>query len=178
MRHGLSGRRSGSTGSTSQARAAELAASDARLARVRVVARILDNQFRIPGTSYRIGIDPLIGLVPGVGDAVSALLSLWVLVTAARLGAPPAVLARMGLNIAVDTLAGAIPLVGDVFDAGYKTNVRNLRLLETWVQRPAPTRRASRVRVLATVVVAVALVAALLFAVWTLVAWAFSAVGS
>ena len=100
------------------------------------------------------------------------------LVTAARLGAPPAVLARMGLNIAVDTLAGAIPLVGDVFDAGYKTNVRNLRLLETWVQRPAPTRRASRVRVFATVAVAVALVLALLFAVWKIVAWAFSAVGS
>jgi hypothetical protein len=154
------------------------AAPDPRLGRVRLLARLLDNQFPIPGTSYRVGIDPLLGLVPGIGDALGTILSTWVLITAARLGAPAAVLARMGVNIAVDSLAGLIPLVGDLFDAGYKANARNVRLLESWVQRPAPTRGASRALVAAIIVVVAVSATAVLFAGWKLFAWAYSYVSS
>lgn len=101
-----------------------------RLKRVRRFARLLDSKFQIPGTRWRFGLDPVIGLVPGAGDAAGAALSLWIIVESGRLGAPSATLLRMLLNVLVDTLAGSIPLVGDVFDAGYKANLRNLALLE------------------------------------------------
>lgn len=110
-------------------------APDPRLEAARRLARLLDDAIPIPGTSYRIGIDPLLGLVPGLGDVLGALLSGWLLVLARRLGAPASVLARMGLNIAVDALVGAVPVAGDLFDAGWKANVRNLRLLEGWLER-------------------------------------------
>ncbi len=155
-----------------------LADADARLARARLLARLLDDAIPIPGTSYRIGIDPLLGLVPGVGDVLGALLSIWLLVTASRLGAPPAVLARMGLNVAIDAVVGAIPLAGDLFDAGWKANARNLRLVEGWLDRPAPTRRASGALVAAIALVTLAAVAAILFAAWRLLAWASRTAGT
>ena len=103
----------------------------------------MDRAFRIPGSPIRIGLDAVIGLLPGVGDAVGGAVSTWFLLTAARLGAPPAVLARMGLNVAIDALFGAIPLLGDLFDIGWKANVRNLALLEAHLTDPARTRRRS-----------------------------------
>lgn len=101
-----------------------------RLRRLRRVARLLDSEFRIPGTRWRFGLDPVIGLVPGVGDAASAVLSLWIIAESRRLGAPSGTLTRMLLNVLTDTVAGSIPVVGDAFDAGYKANLRNLALLE------------------------------------------------
>jgi hypothetical protein len=161
-------------GAASRARDAD---ADARLDGARLLARLLDDAIPIPGTSYRIGIDPLLGLVPGVGDVLGALLSTWLLVIAFRLGAPPAVLARMGLNIAIDALAGAIPLAGDLFDAGWKANARNLRLVEGWLERPVPTRRASGALVAGIVLATLAGVAAILFAVWRLLVWASRTAG-
>jgi hypothetical protein len=149
--------------------------ADALLARARLFARLLDDAIPIPGTQWRIGIDPLLGLVPGLGDALGAILSTWLIVVAARLGAPVSVLARMGANVAIDAAAGAIPLAGDLFDAGWKANVRNLRLVETWLDRPSPTRRTSRVVVLGIALGTLAVVAALLFAGWSLLAWALRA---
>ena len=147
--------------------------ADAHLAGARVLARLLDDAIPIPGTSYRIGIDPLLGLVPGIGDLLGALLSTWLLVVASRLGAPPSVLARMGLNVAIDAIVGAIPFAGDLFDAGWKANLRNLRLMETWVARPAPTRRASGALVAGIALAILVAVAAVLFATWRILAWAF-----
>lgn len=153
-------------------------AADTRLASARLLARLLDDSIPIPGTSYRIGIDPLLGLVPGIGDLLGAVLSSWLLVVAGRLGAPRAVLARMGLNIAADALVGAIPFAGDLFDAGWKANTRNLRLVEGWLERPAPVRRESGAFVAGIAVLTLAAVAAIGFAVWTLVAWAVRTAGS
>jgi hypothetical protein len=97
---------------------------------LRALARLMDDQFEIPGTRWRVGLDGLIGLVPGVGDVVSAAISLWILNQARRLGASRWTLARMGWNVLVDAGVGAIPLVGDAFDVVWKSNRRNLALLE------------------------------------------------
>jgi hypothetical protein len=104
-----------------------------RLARMRFLSRLLDNSILLPG-GYRIGIDPLIGLVPAVGDFLAATLSLWLIYDAARLGISKRTLARMGLNVLLDTTAGSVPVVGDVMDAVWKANARNMALVEAEYQ--------------------------------------------
>lgn len=94
------------------------------------LSKLLDSQFRVPGTNFRFGLDPLIGLIPGVGDFISFVVSSLMLATLARNGASGNVLARMILNVVLDTLIGAIPLAGDLFDFVFKSNQRNLRLLQ------------------------------------------------
>ena len=101
-----------------------------RLSRLRRIARLLDAQFGIPGTSWRFGADSLLGLVPGLGDSATALVSLYILIEAHRLGVRPATLARMGWNVALDLGLGAVPLLGDLFDFFWKSNLRNIDLLE------------------------------------------------
>lgn len=102
----------------------------ADLRRLSWLSKLLDSQFRVPGTNFRFGLDPLVGLIPGVGDFTTFLVSSLMLATLARNGASGHVLARMILNVVLDTLVGAIPVVGDLFDFGFKSNQRNLRLLE------------------------------------------------
>lgn len=89
----------------------------------------LDTRFRIPGLGWRFGFDSIIGLIPGVGDGVAALLSFYIIGRAHQLGASPWLMARMGWNVLVDSVLGAIPLVGDLFDLANKSNTRNIRLL-------------------------------------------------
>jgi hypothetical protein len=126
----------------------------AEVARLRAFAKLLDEAIVIPGTNFGIGLDPLLGLIPGAGDVAGSLLSLVVLLRSAKLGVPQSVLVRMTTNIAVDALVGAVPVLGDLFDVGFKANTRNLRLLESHFAMPAKTRRASRLAVAAMVVAA------------------------
>ena len=128
-----------------------------RIDRLHRVGWLLDNSIPIPGTRFRLGIDQLIGLVPGVGDLVGGLLSLYIIVEASRMGVPRGLLARMGWNVAIDTLVGEIPILGDMFDIGFKANLRNLALLDGYVRRPAEVRRSSR-RFVALLVVGLLLV--------------------
>lgn len=114
-----------------------------RLERLRSIAWLLDNSIPLPG-GYRIGLDALVGLIPGIGDAIGALLSAYILNEARALGAPRSVLVRMTGNILVETLIGAIPFAGDLFDAAFKANMRNLALLERYHTDPAGSRRQSR----------------------------------
>lgn len=107
----------------------------ARLARLRRVARLMDSSLGLPGTRFRLGLDSLFGLAPVAGDAASALVSLYIVWEARRLGAPTTLIARMLGNVAADTLGGSVPLLGDLFDAAFKSNLRNLALLEDWLQR-------------------------------------------
>jgi len=93
-------------------------------------ARIFDSAFRIPGTQITFGLDPILGLVPGLGDVASPVFSLFFVWHGFRLGVPKVVLARMVLNVLIDTGVGVIPVVGDLFDFGWKANAWNLALLE------------------------------------------------
>ncbi len=117
------------------------------LERLEQLARLMDSRFRIPGTGIRFGLDPILGLVPGLGDAAAALPALYILFEARRMGVPVSLRIRMIVNIAIDFLIGAIPLVGDLFDVGFKANNRNVALLRRHLERRAmaapPVRPAS-----------------------------------
>jgi hypothetical protein len=119
-----------------------------QLEHLRTLSRLLDSAFVIPGTSYRFGLDALIGLVPGLGDVVSALFSGYLVLQASRLGAPKSVVSRMLANIALDTAVGWVPLLGDLFDVAWKSNNRNMALLEQHLQQPSAVRRGSRITLL------------------------------
>lgn len=93
------------------------------------ISRLMDSQFQIPGTRFRFGLDPLIGLIPGVGDFTGFLISGYMILICARNGASGFLLARMTLNILIDAITGSIPLIGDVFDFAFKANSRNLKLM-------------------------------------------------
>ncbi len=107
------------------------------LARLDMIASLLDNAFLIPGTTIRFGLDGIIGLVPGIGDAVTTVMSAWIVYEAKQLGAPKHVIARMIGNVALDGLVGAVPLVGDVFDVMWKANRRNIKLLRDHLDKKA-----------------------------------------
>jgi hypothetical protein len=112
--------------------------------RLKQLAWLLDSSIPIPGTRFTIGLEALIGLFPFIGDLIGVLLSSYILGEAARLGAPKSVLIRMSGNVALEGVVGMIPLAGDVFDAAYKANQRNVRLLEAWLEEPRRTVRSSR----------------------------------
>jgi hypothetical protein len=114
---------------------------------MRDLARVLDEAVRIPGTNIRIGLDALLGLLPGGGDIAGGVFSGLIILQAARAGAPTPVLGRMLANVAIDVVVGAIPLLGDLFDIAWRANTRNVRLLESWRERPATTKRASALTV-------------------------------
>ena len=142
------------------------------IARVTRLAQVLDTAFRIPGTRIRFGVDQLLGLVPGLGDAIAALIGGFIVWTAVRVGAPPLVVGRMLVNIAVDAVVGAVPLAGTVFDIAFKAHRRNARLLTAWSEGPGAVEMRQRRLLLALVVVVLALlgiaIAALAFGVWAL----------
>ena len=121
------------------------------LARARTLARLLDSAARVPGTNIRFGADAIIGLVPGLGDIGGAALAGYLVILAQRLGVPRAVVLRMLANVAVDTLAGSVPVIGDLFDVAYKSNLRNVALLERALERPAATTRTSGLLVVGTI---------------------------
>ena len=149
--------------------------------RARAIARLLDTAFRVPGTDIRFGLDGILGLIPGVGDVAGAALSGYVILTAARAGAPNTLLARMLANVGLDALVGAVPLLGDLFDVAFRANVRNATLLDDWLVRSgqaepgavtpvrlAPSRRGAIVLVLGGVLL-IALVGGAL--AWMLLSW-------
>ena len=125
--------------------------TDDPLARARTLTNLLDNAVRVPGTSMRFGLDPVLGLVPGLGDVAGAALSGYVVLLASQLGAPTTVIVRMLGNVVIDTVGGTFPVIGDLFDAGWKSNSRNLALLERHLGKPESTKRASRAVVWLTV---------------------------
>lgn len=102
---------------------------EAEVRRLEQLARAMDSLFVLPGTSFRVGLDGVIGLIPGIGDAAGAAISLYLVYAAHRIGAPRTLIARMLANVGIDMLAGSVPLVGDIFDFAWKANRRNMDLL-------------------------------------------------
>lgn len=132
--------------------------------RLRKLAWLLDNAIRLPG-GFRIGVDGLIGLVPGVGDLLAALLSSYIVVEAARMKVGGSVLMRMVGNIALELGIGLVPVFGDLFDFAFKANTRNLKLVEAYLEQPDKTRQHSRWRVAAAILaLALVIVAVLMLA--------------
>jgi hypothetical protein len=105
------------------------------LARLDMLATLLDSAFVIPGTNFRFGLDGVIGLVPGIGDAISTAMSAYIVYEARQLGVPKHLLARMIGNVAIDGLFGAVPLAGDVFDVMFRANRRNIKLLRDHLEK-------------------------------------------
>jgi hypothetical protein len=117
-----------------------------RLARIDALSVLLDTAFIIPGTNIHFGLDALIGLVPGIGDAVTTVMSLYIVNEARALGAPRLLIARMLANVALDGFVGAIPLVGDAFDVVFRANRRNMALLLAYLDRSRTRGTAYRMR--------------------------------
>ena len=105
------------------------------LAKLDRIARLMDASIIIPGLNRRAGLDSLIGLIPGVGDMATGAISAYLVLEARRIGAPPAILARMAGNIAIDVVAGIVPGIGDLFDVAFKANMRNVALLRDYFER-------------------------------------------
>jgi hypothetical protein len=124
----------------SMAHGQEGAAFRAELRRLERLAHLMDTRFRIPGTSIRFGLDGLVGLVPGIGDAAALLPAVYLVARARGLGVPPELQLRMAGNVALDLLIGAVPLVGDIADIRFKANTRNVRLLREHFERALDKR--------------------------------------
>lgn len=108
------------------------------------LSRWMDGLFRVPGTGWRFGLDAIVGLVPGVGDTATTIVSFYILAAGVRYRVSKATLLRMGLNIAVDYIFGAIPVIGDLFDAAWKSNQKNVELLRRRATVTASAARSGR----------------------------------
>jgi len=115
-----------------------------RIERLDRLTRLLDTAVSIPGTNIRFGADGVIGLVPGIGDALTTAMSAWVIYEAHQLGVPRQLLLRMIGNVAADSLFGSVPLVGDLFDVMFRANRRNMRLLRDHLEREGPHATSAR----------------------------------
>jgi Domain of unknown function (DUF4112) len=140
---------------------------------LRRFAYIMDEAITVPGTPFKIGLDALLGLIPGIGDIIGGVLSTWIVVGALRHRVPARIIARMVLNIGIDLLFGAVPVAGDVFDFLYEENVKNMRLLEKHRDRRRPPRSTAAIALTASLIVLFVIGMAVVFvaAMLALVIW-------
>lgn len=136
------------------------------------LARLMDSRFNIPGSKIRFGMDSVIGLIPGVGDIISFLISGYILSTAAKLGASNYVMARMTLNAGLDAIIGSIPILGDIFDIGFRANQRNIRLLQQHYKEGRHRGSATKV-IIPVVIVLLAMLAGFIWLTYKLIVWIF-----
>jgi hypothetical protein len=143
-----------------------------RIAALRHVSRLLDSNYQVPGTSYRFGLDPIIGLVPGIGDLISPLFTIALLWQSHDLNLPHVVQLRMLFNVAIDTVIGIVPVAGDLFDFAWKANDMNMALLDRHAAEERPATAGDWVFVAALTLLLVFLAVVPL----VMAAWLFSAV--
>lgn len=155
-------------------REGEHAAADETRRRLQQFAWLLDSSIPIPGTRLTIGLEALIGLIPVLGDLIGVALSSFILAEAHRLGVNRAVLLRMSFNVALEGVVGIIPFAGDVFDAAFKANQRNVKLLGDWMDRPDRAKRGSRTFLLWLLIGLAAVLGLCGFAAFVLIRWLVS----
>lgn len=147
----------------------------AALAQMQTLAWLLDSSIWLPG-GFRIGVDAILGLIPFAGDMVGVLFSSYIVIRAAKLGVPRSVLLRMVMNVAIEGVVGLVPLLGDVFDAAWKANQRNVSLLARHLEQPGKITRASRWFVALCVLALIGLTSLLVLGSILLIKWAWDAV--
>lgn len=143
-----------------------------RLKWVDYVARLMDNQFKLPGTNLRFGLDPILGLLPVAGDLASFAMSATIILTIARHGASGKLVVLMLINLAIDTVIGSIPILGNIFDFAFKANERNVRLLRRHYEEGKYQGSGKGILIMAVVSILVILLL-LLWAMWELVEWLY-----
>jgi Domain of unknown function (DUF4112) len=144
--------------------------SSQRFLLAKFLADWLDQRFTIPGTSIRIGLDPILGLIPGIGDMIANLAGSAIILIAAQYRLPKIVLLRMGLNVALNAIIGAIPVFGDIFSIWFRSNVKNAQLLERYVGTEDPVSNFSNWIFVIAVIggIILLLIAILVVTVWVL----------
>ena len=139
------------------------------LDRLRGLTRLMDQAFGVPGTKWRFGLDALFGLVPGLGDVAGGVIAVYALHVARQFGAPGIIQLNMLTNIALDSLIGTIPVIGDIFDFVFKAQTRNLALLDDWLRTPhAVSKRSKRGLIMIPIAIFVVFVTLTVLGVWLL----------
>jgi hypothetical protein len=147
------------------------------LRRLRRISHLLDNAIPIPGTKYRLGLDPILGLIPGGGDLIGSIFAGYVVFKAAQLGAPRETLIQMAANIAFDTVVGTVPVAGDLFDVAWKANVKNMELLDAHLGSPAESgKKADWLFVAALLLGLMLIVGGVIFLSVMLLGWLFQVI--
>lgn len=144
--------------------------------RMEAIAHLMDNAIRVPGTHFRVGIDGIIGLIPGFGDFVGTVIGSYIIVEATRGGIPATVVARMVVNTLLEYFIGLIPVLGDLFDFVWKANLRNLALYRAAKADPHRLKRRSTVQLILLGVVLVVLFALCIWGLWVALMWAGSVI--
>ncbi|MEG3841856.1 DUF4112 domain-containing protein [Microcoleus sp. herbarium14] len=145
----------------------------ASLRRLRRISHLLDNAIPIPGTKYRIGLDPILGLIPGGGDFIGSIFAGYVVFKSAQMGVPQETLVKMAANIVFDTVAGTVPVAGDLFDVAWKANVKNIELLDAHLGSPEQGKKADWLFVAALLLGLMLIVGGVIFLSVMLFGWVF-----
>ena len=153
-------------------RTTQSATPNRSLKHLETLAKLLDAQFRIPGTDFRFGLDGIIGLIPGAGDLSTFAVSGYMVLILARNGASGYVLARMVLNILIDAVIGAIPLIGDLFDIAFKANMRNMKLMQEHYREGRHRGGAAKI-VVPVLILVFLIIAAIIWGTYELLVWLF-----
>ena len=149
----------------------------ASLRRLRRISHLLDNAIPIPGTKYRIGLDPILGLIPGGGDLLGSVFAGYVVFKSAQMGVPQETLLKMAANIVFDTVAGTVPVAGDLLDVAWKANVKNIELLDAHLGSPEPAgKKANWLFVAALLLGLMLIVGGVIFLSVMLFGWLFQVI--
>lgn len=145
------------------------------LRQIESLAKLMDAQFRLPGTNMRFGLDGIIGLIPGAGDMSTFAVSSYMLWIMAKNGASGYVMARMVLNVLIDALVGIVPLLGDLFDFAFKANMRNMRLMQQHYKEGRHRGSAWKV-IVPVLIILLAIIIAIIWAGYQLLSWLFTSI--
>ena len=150
--------------------------NNSKVNRLRRLSHLLDNAIPVPGTSYRIGLDPILGLLPGGGDTVTGAMGAYIIIEAARMGLPRKVIWEMVGNIIFDSVVGVVPVLGDLFDVTWKANVRNIQLLEKHLQLTPENRKSDLLFVIGLTLLLIVIVLGFASLTVFLISWLWNAI--